>query len=218
MTPLVCCICPSHLPGYAERAKACFDAQTYENKLWLPMDTRGLNMTVGAIRNSMLRHLLVDAPLIAHFDHDDWSAPTRVSEQVAFMERTGAQVVGYGDMPFYDVDRDAVLFYDSRNPRYALGTSLMYRREAWEREPFPDKTPEDTHWCGNGSGAGKVFSQSSFGAVMGGDGLLHVCRLQMVQTIHKGNASPKRGARFQPASAELERAVRSIIAQNAIHA
>ncbi len=205
--PFVCCITPSHMPEFYERVKAAFDSQTYQNKTWVHWDTRGRHMTVGALRNEMIRSLLkCDGDIIAHLDHDDWSAPTRLAEQVAFMQRTGAQVVGYGDMPFYDVERNTVLFYDSRNPRYALGTSLLYRREAWEREPFPDKTPEDTHWCGNGNGAGKVFSQSS----------VTPAGPMMVQTIHKGNASPKRGARFQPAGPEMERAVREILSREPV--
>jgi len=201
MTPLVCCICPSHIPGYLERAKACFDAQTYPNKAWLGVNTSGLHMTVGGIRNKVLREAPA-ADLVAHFDHDDWSHPLRLAEQVEFIERMGCQVVGYGDMPFYDVERDKVLFYDSRNPHYALGTSLMYRREVWERTPFPDQTPEDTTWQ-NLIGPSNVFSCSSVAP----DGL------RMAQTIHKRNACPKSGSRFQPASAEMERAVRDIVGQ-----
>jgi hypothetical protein len=215
--PLVCCICPSHLPGFMARAQRCFDSQTYPNKLWLPMDTRGLLMTVGAIRNSMLRHFLPDdAQIIAHFDHDDWSSPVRLEEQVAFMQASGADIVGYHDMPFYDVDRDKVLLYSSNNPHYAVGTSLLYKREVWGRVPFPDQTDEDTTWQ-NMVGPSRVASVSSlYGRDPHKTTLGDVPR--MVQTIHKRNGSPKVGARFQPASAELGRAVREILAREPIPA
>ncbi len=219
MPPRVLCICPAHLPAFKERIEACFHSQTYENKVWAYWNTVGMKWTVGKLRN-MLIDAAVDKSfdIIAHFDQDDWSAPTRLAEQVAFMQRNGAQVVGYGDMPFYDIDRDKVLFYDSRNPRYALGTSLLYRREVWEKHPFPDATPEDTVWQ-NGLPKGSVLSESSVQPSVTftpmNVPLTKPMRLMMVQTIHKGNASPKRGARFQPASPEIEAAVRKVLASQA---
>ena len=221
--PSVCCITPTHMPEYWERVKACVESQTYPNKHWLPMDTRGMNLTVGALRNLMIRSTGQDFDLIAHFDHDDWSAPSRLSEQVEFMQATGAQVVGYYDMPLYDEQRDKVLLYDSHNPNYALGTSLMYRREVWERVPFPDQTPEDTTWQNN-VGPENVASYSSLkpgkpiysNDVQLGRDELH---LGMVQTVHKASAAARvclHSSRVEPASVELDRAVREIL--NGVHA
>lgn len=206
--PHICCICPYHLPQYVERARVCFDSQTYPHKTWVEWDTSQVKLPIGTIRNQLIQTAVAFKPdLIAHFDHDDWSAPNRLAEQVKFMESSGAPVVGYSDMPFYDEVRDRVLLYDSRNPNYALGTSLMYRREFWEAHPFPDQNDEDTTWQ-NAGVAQHVRSCSSLFKVCGcpePDGP------RMFATIHKGNTSPKAGARFQVASAELEAAVRTLL-------
>ena len=204
--PSVCCITPTHMPQYWERVKACFESQTYQRKHWLPMDTRGMGLTVGALRNMMIRSTGQDFDLIAHFDHDDWSAPTRLAEQVEFMQATGSQVVGYYDMPLYDELRDKVLLYDSHNPNYALGTSLMYRREAWERVRFPDQTPEDTTWQ-NQVGPENVASVSCLTM----DGPIEP---RMVQTVHKASAAARvclHSSRVEPAGVELDGAVREIL-------
>lgn len=205
--PFVCCIClTKDRPQYLPRAIASYEAQTYQHKALFVMDASTpeyRNRTIGWLRNQANKSAHGPNMLIAHFDDDDWSAPTRLAEQVAFMQATGAQVVGYHDMPFYDEIRDKVLLYSSHNPNYALGTSLMYRRETWERVPFPDQNDEDTTWQ-NLLGPQNVHSVSS---VEG--------RVSMFATIHKGNTSPKQGARFQAASPELDSAVRNLLAVHA---
>ncbi len=103
--------------------------------------------TVGALRNCANRMAaLYELDILAHFDMDDWSAPERLQYQLDFMRSTGVPVVGFNTMAFYDAVRDRVLYYDSRMTNYGLGTSLFYKREAWERVKFPDITPEDTTW------------------------------------------------------------------------
>ncbi len=195
MSPLVCCILPYHTPEFVERARQCFQSQTYHNKILIELDTSALRCTIGKIRNMMIAG---PTDLIAHWDHDDWSHPERLAWQVAYMEATGADIVGYQDMPFYDQERDEVTFYRSRDPKYALGTSLLYRRSLWEQRPFPDAPSEDTVWL-RSLPAGMLKRQTSVV-----DGVP-----RMVATIHKGNTSKK--PRFPKADSDMERAVRSVL-------
>lgn len=202
MPPLVTCIClTKDRPQFLKRAIDSYRSQTYQNKAFMLLDAalpdyRG--RTIGGLRNYLVDRS--EPGLIAHFDDDDWSSPTRLAEQVAFLEETGAEVVGYRDMPFHDERSDCVLFYDSRQPTgYAVGTSLLYRREVWERVPFPDQMEEDTAWQ-RSVGVENIKSQSS---IAGG--------IKMFATIHKGNTSGKSGARYAPADPALEREMRALL-------
>jgi len=203
--PLVCCILPFHRAEYVEQAIECFKRQAYPNRTLISLDTSKLPSTIGALRNQLVA-MTPAGCLVAHFDYDDWSAPERLAEQVEFMRESGASVVGYRDMPFLDVVHDRVMLYNSYRPRgYAVGTSLLYRREVWERVPFPDAMEEDTTWQ-HQVGAEHIQSQSSVA-----DG-----RPRMVARIHNHNTSPKVGARYEPASAELAAAVRACMASTIV--
>ncbi len=142
---------------------------------------------------------------IAHFDDDDVSAPDRLSIQLAHIQETGKLVTGFHSMPMYDAKNDKVWLYRHHDERYALGTSLFYRREAWERVKFPDKTPEDNQWRRE-VGLDNCLSQSSLRE----DGTPI-----MIQTVHGGNASarivPSNHTKFTEASPELDAEVRRIL-------
>lgn len=197
------CICPAHAhPEFVQRATDCFNSQRYPLKRFELLDTSGLSgWSVGAIRNTLISHSSHPGEIIAHFDYDDWSAPERLSQQVALMELTGRPIVGYYDMAFYDQTRDRVLFYDSNMRNYALGTSLMYHREIWEKNPFPDQTPEDTTWQFK-IGPQNIASISS----------IRKGKPMMIQVYHGANAAASvHGAMFEPASPELDREVRRIL-------
>lgn len=220
-----------------ERLKAavdCFISQTYRNKTLLIMnsgsrvelpvfshtvshDKSMASMKIGAIRNLALAKRewpLVhdDVQIIAHFDDDDWSAPERLAEQVAFMQSSGKSVVGYRDMPIYDEVNDKVLWYDSHMTNYALGTSLMYKREVWERVPFPECTPEDTTWQNQ---VGRDNIAGSFSLIHGpGEfrGDLEFVHPRMIQVLHGKNAAANDArCAMHPASPELDAAVRKIL-------
>lgn len=119
--------------------------------------------SIGALRNMANRHACdMKADVLAHFDSDDWSHPRRLEEQVELMRTTGKDAVGYNDMLFWDTTwidcgpnvapayqkREAWL-YESHHPTKFLGSSMMYKRSAWENSPFhPDEPNEDTLWWG----------------------------------------------------------------------
>jgi hypothetical protein len=164
--------------------------------------------TTGALRNQCIALGDVDeqCDFIAHFDHDDISAPDRLQRQLEHIQTTGKLVTGFYDIPMYDARKDKVWIYRNDKTNYAVGTSLFYRREAWERVKFPDKTPEDNIWR-HRVGLENFESQSVFREEDGTP--------MMVQVVHGGNASARIFAgmkRFKEASAEQEKAVRALIA------
>ena len=191
MSPTVCCV--MLVNGRAEmvnRAIASYKAQTYVAKsllildsgkkpvkrtprceynattAWMP-DMNGA--TIGALRNAA-NWCAVDhfnANLIAHFDSDDWSHSRRLEEQVALLQASGKQCVGYRELLFWDtrhvaqcthagvVSRDECPYcenlgeawiYRNHEPRWCAGASMLYTREVWEACPFDDAPHEDQRW------------------------------------------------------------------------
>lgn len=170
----------------ARRAVECFRAQTYdpisrllliydtgdpswydartdsENEHhWTPQGASGA--TIGALRNTA-NMSAGRCDIFLHWDDDDWSHPNRIAEQVALLQATGADCVGYREMLFWDergvewtrhpdgckcgtcgtgqrevvhgpIPPRAWLYADAYRP---VGTSLCYWRRTWERHPFPD--------------------------------------------------------------------------------
>lgn len=118
-------------PELAKRAVECFRAQTYLNKrllIWNTGDDASLqlnslsefqvfaairNQSIGTMRNFATEYagsllstvqpgLLSEyADIIVHWDDDDWSHPNRIAEQVALLQASGADVVGYNEMLFW---------------------------------------------------------------------------------------------------------------------
>lgn len=172
----------------ARRAARSFVAQTYQNKKLLIWDNGELNedlesesslvvhipaeayrdCTIGALRNEA-NAFWTEYDIAIHWDSDDWSHPNRIAEQVALLQASGKQAVGYRDMLFWNGMRamirvDPALphgagvrgtvesvgeawLYSKNDPRYCLGTSLCYWRSTWKRRPFPDiSRGEDKAW------------------------------------------------------------------------
>jgi hypothetical protein len=169
---------------------------------------------IGSERNYIIGQATA-ANLIAHWDDDDWSAPERLAEQVAFLQVWGKDVVGYSDMAFYDVTKDKVTLYTSHDQKYVLGTSLLYRRALWEEIPFPDMNDEDVAWLRK-MGAQRIGRQSSLVESFGDGCVAKLVGVSMVATIHRGNTSAKKGARYQKASPELDAAVRACIGRGLV--
>jgi len=156
--------------------------------------------------------------IIAHWDSDDWSHPNRLAEQVALLcsgerelieigttfggerrrhagEWIGPDAVSYNEMLFWD----SVAFYDgqiggawlyrSPNPLCPIGTSLMYWRSTWERQPFANRSQgEDLEWWSRVRGV----MASSF--VMRPDKRTaiptHPAEPRTIAAIHGGNTVP----------------------------
>jgi hypothetical protein len=108
-------------------------------------DPAGAGKPVGALRNRALA--MVSSDIICHFDSDDWSHCRRITEQVKLLKRSGADVVGYNEALFFNVEekRNEAWLYSNPNEKYALGASLCYWAEVWRQSPFADlNIGEDT--------------------------------------------------------------------------
>ena len=234
--PTVCAILlTADRPEMARRAVESFRSQTYPAKRLLILDSgvtqlgfdsvstahgefyvagfyvrgeRGpIVPTIGELRNmaNRLRHF--DEPdIFVHFDDDDWSHPNRIVEQVALLQSSAADCVGYREMLFWREGqppagdpskwRGEAWLYTNPDPRYALGTSLCYWRKTWERKPFealptsaPDSASEDARFitglnCVGISGtAARIEDASNLPA---GE---ECAQLRMIARIHAGNTS-----------------------------
>jgi len=147
----------------AARAVIDFNRQSYQNKrllvvnsgpapLFTETDTLrepcfvGIDtLSIGALRNHAARYASThyttsdDRPeIFIHWDDDDYSHPNRISEQVALLQASGKQCVGYRSVLFLDERSGEAWKYMNNDPRYCIGSSLAYYRATWERKPFKD--------------------------------------------------------------------------------
>jgi hypothetical protein len=181
-------------PELARRAVECFRAQTYPAKrlnvldsglspvFRIPDHTVGQAVfwqhaeaeSIGELRNFANEDSHTD--ILIHWDDDDYSHPNRIAEQVAVLQSSGADAVGYNEMLFWDGRKYAAArnredvgpiggqdgrmivgcgeawLYSNPRPDYALGTSLCYWRKTWKRRPFAalplpgGRAGEDQDW------------------------------------------------------------------------
>lgn len=132
------------------RVLKCFESQTYPAKSLYSLNTVGVDGPVGDLRNRANTEAVKfhpDAQYFAHFDDDDWSAPSRLDEQVDALQRNPEAVcVGYGDMPIYDTRTGELWHYGWGRP-WVLGTSMLYTVESWRKTPFkPIMRASDVAW------------------------------------------------------------------------
>jgi hypothetical protein len=209
---VVCVLLTADRPDMTRQAVEAFRSQTYPAKRLLVYDTglvpffhsdfrreehyagdRAGGAAIGELRNRA--NACDNADIIAHFDSDDWSHPNRIAEQVALLEASGSEAVGYNSCLFWreevhypecghtpgDCPRwhpGEAWLYTSDYPGACVGSSLMYRRAAWERRHFDNKGPgEDTRWL-------QGVKSASFRSVGPHTEPRMVCR------IHSGNTSP----------------------------
>jgi glycosyltransferase involved in cell wall biosynthesis len=134
-------------------------------------------LTLGAKRNLACSE--ARGTLIAHWDDDDWSAPWRLSRQVATLTETGAAICGLDRLYFVDPDENRAWMYSYRGQkRWVAGGTLCYRREWWHSHPFePVGSGEDTRFVWKAP-SGRVSVMDSAD--------MYVAR------IHAGCSSPKR--------------------------
>lgn len=124
--PSVLAIClTANRAEMTRKAVASFRTQTYANKRMIVWDTGELDedfdddgegggevvhvhaeayaeppLTIGALRNAA-NSFWNAYDIFVHFDSDDWSHPNRITEQVALLQASGADVVGYSEMLFW---------------------------------------------------------------------------------------------------------------------
>ncbi len=176
--PSVCAVMlTANRPEYARRAVECFRKQTYHEKHLLVYGSGtefgylreefhgqvsvGFGrpvQTIGAMRNYANTETISSWDILIHWDDDDYSHPSRIVEQVALLQSSGADCVGYSDLLFWRepgtqtgiasgcrkcgytpcLCPGEAWFYTSPGPKPSPpGTTLCYTRKSWERNPFP---------------------------------------------------------------------------------
>lgn len=169
--PTVCCIMLANgRQEMVDRAVRSYLAQTYKAKHLFLLDTGDPLLTlprmtvedaleiyvdharprhdetIGALRNrANMWAKTLDCDIIAHFDSDDWSHPNRLTEQVALLQASGAECVGYNQALFWQdmqvVGRREILadaqevFVDEQGRhcfrRRPFDVSVNFEGEAW---------------------------------------------------------------------------------------
>lgn len=103
--------------------------------------------SIGAKRNLACQQATGD--IIAHWDDDDWSAPSRLRVQVSALLASDADVCGLSEvLHFRPLRGDGWLYRGDARSRVA-GCSIVYRRSVWAESAFPDVTVgEDSAFVG----------------------------------------------------------------------
>lgn len=202
--PLVTCIMPTfNRRAYVRQAIHYFQRQDYPNLELLvlddgtdpvgdcmPQDPRVRyarvegKHTIGAKRNMACQ--AARGEIIAHWDDDDWYPAGRIRSQVKALEEGGTALCGTSQEYFYAPKVDRAWLYRWRGVgRMLVGSSLLYRKNAWARSPFPDiQLGEDVHFVRAFPGPCCDLADPRLG----------------IGIIHPGNTSRKvvRGAGWSP--------------------
>ena len=188
---------------WAAKALHCFLEQTYADKELIIVDDLYEPSFPVTPRRRNVSHVFMDSrlifekrnygariangDLICHWDSDDWSAPTRISEQVQHFEEaqnpfTGNSVVAFDSMLFFHEETKTAYYYVG-SPLHGIGTSLCYAKSWWKAHPFSAGTRKDPNEGEDGDFC-KVARDASQMAT-------RPCDSTMVARMHKGNTSYK---------------------------
>ncbi|MBO0795687.1 MAG: glycosyltransferase family 2 protein, partial [Ktedonobacteraceae bacterium] len=169
--PLVSCIMPTcNRRAFISQAIRYFLRQDYPHKELIivddgsdatgdlvPVDDRihyihlSEKSTIGAKRNLACEHCRGE--IIAHWDDDDWHAPSRLRYQVEALLRAGVDMCGINTMYFYDT-RTGLAWrysYPAGQRMWLSGSTLCYRRSFWTNHRFENlNVGEDTRFVWKG--------------------------------------------------------------------
>jgi hypothetical protein len=209
--PLVSCIMPTaDRPGLVPQAITYFLRQTYANRELIilddgsesvqdliPQDPRIRYVRMSERRSMGAKHNmaceLAKGEIIAHWDDDDWMADRRLSYQVGeLLRRPAMTLLGLARLMYYDprTDRAWEYVYPSGQRPWVCGNTFCYRKQFWEKFPFPSRNEgADTMWVwGLRDATICALPDYSF----------------YISIIHSKNTSPKRTnlPRWHPFSAQ----------------
>jgi O-antigen biosynthesis protein len=218
--PVVSCVMPTReRPRLAARAARYFLRQDYARAELIVLDDGAVPAGALLPRDPRIRHVRLDGrrtigakrnlgcelargELVANWDDDDWSAPWRLSYQVAELERGGADVAGLARLLFYEPGRGRAWRYEwpASARAWASDGTLLYTKELWRRNPFPDSSMGiDCRFLWNARPK-RVHAH--------GDERFYV------GMIHRGNTSPK-NTRHRLWRAHDAAAVEALLAEDA---
>lgn len=138
--------------------------------------------TVGEKRNIGCAH--TDADLIAIADDDEYSAPGRLSSQVAHLVSSDKALTGYNAMKFTD-GKDWWLYTGAKD--FAIATSMLFKRLFWNDYKFQHvQCGQDEQLSYTAQGLRQIATQPDMNL--------------MYATVHKGNTSPRplRASSYKP--------------------
>jgi len=154
----VSCIMPTRNRGHLlPLALACFDAQDWPERELVVLDDgeEPVDKAVGGHPGVLYGRLpaitalgkkrnlcceMARGDVIVHWDDDDWSAPTRIRDQVSRLVSAGKSVSGYHSLFFWSMTLGRAFKYQGQ-PSYSCGTALCYTRDYWARNRFKDWLP-----------------------------------------------------------------------------
>lgn len=201
-SPLVSCIMPTfNRHHFIPHAIEQFLAQDYVNRELIILDDSDtdpehlvrdhpsirfhrsdVRKTLGEKRNAACN--LARGEFIAHWDDDDWMAPSWLSSQIALLTSENADISGIAQPLFYDPSSRSTWRYIYRGSQpWVAGGTLCYRRNFWARNRFASiNVGEDNLF---------LWSPQEKRLVTNPQDHLYVAR------IHAGNTSPKNVAGSQ---------------------
>lgn len=153
MLPLISIITPTiptrkHL---LDRLERIINRQTYDNIEWLIDDRK--EPTIGAKRNNLCASC--NGEYILMLDDDDLISDDFIEKCYEHMIATGANTTGFNNAYFYSPTENKAWEYKYRGTQpYVFGSSMMFSRNVWLHNKFPDKNiGEDSDFVAN---SGKI--------------------------------------------------------------
>ena len=164
-SPKVTVVCPTYnRKKYLPSLIDCFLRQTYKNSelvivdnskeaadcipvnarvhyIWLRNQER---LPLGEIRNLCCE--FSTGEIIIHFDDDDWSASTRIADQVKKLEASGKQLLSYYNILYWNEDTQRAYRCWPTNIRGPHGATFCYYKTFWEKNKFDGDLGEDTRF------------------------------------------------------------------------
>lgn len=114
-----------------------YDKQDYPDKeLIIIGDDFGIP-TIGGKRN--LGVSMASGEIICMMDDDDYYASGYLSHAVRHLNATNANITGLSSAYFYHFRAHLLWLYEYKGQQpYVIESGMMFRREVWERQQFPN--------------------------------------------------------------------------------
>jgi glycosyltransferase involved in cell wall biosynthesis len=148
--PLISCVMlTADRPKHAARAIKAWRRQTWPNRELIIYDSgsrslplqeiegvcfvHGDKRTIGEMRNAAIARS--SGVVIAHWDDDDVSCDDRLRDEFDRLTNHDCEITGYSSIYFHREKLNEFWLYDG-DIGEPTGTSLMYRRRAWDNRRF----------------------------------------------------------------------------------